>query len=253
MSNKIIPKVFAHRGAKTKAPENTMAAFTQALNENADGFETDIQFSADYVPLLWHDDNLKRLGLGELTIADFFEHELHDFDTRPLLAGFQESAPLLFFEPFLENFLNKIPLLLELKGIPQSELIKPSLRQFLEKLNKFSAPQQNYMISSFDFNLLKELHDLSPNHFFVGNIEDAHTVNNLEKLKRKMSFLKGVCFDQKLINAEVIKSAKEYGWLTLVYTCNSQAQIESAYNAGVDIIISDTPRKCKEILQNIAS
>ena len=37
----------AHRGARTIAPENTIPAFTKAMELGADGIELDVQLSAD--------------------------------------------------------------------------------------------------------------------------------------------------------------------------------------------------------------
>ena len=62
----------AHRGASSYAPENTLMAFYKGLELGANGIETDIQLSADGVPVLFHDDTLDRVTdrtgpLAELT------------------------------------------------------------------------------------------------------------------------------------------------------------------------------------------
>ena len=46
----------AHRGAKGYKPENTLAAFTTALEMKADGIELDIQLSTDGVLVVFHDE-----------------------------------------------------------------------------------------------------------------------------------------------------------------------------------------------------
>ena len=38
-------KVYAHRGASSACPENTMAAFRKAVELGADGIETDVQLT----------------------------------------------------------------------------------------------------------------------------------------------------------------------------------------------------------------
>ncbi|MBN2007380.1 MAG: glycerophosphodiester phosphodiesterase [Anaerolineae bacterium] len=48
------PLVFAHRGASHAAPENTLAAFQEALRLGADGIELDVHLSADGVPVVIH-------------------------------------------------------------------------------------------------------------------------------------------------------------------------------------------------------
>lgn len=54
------PRVIAHRGASTLAPENTLAAMRAAADLGVYGLETDISVSLDGVLLLMHDANLAR-------------------------------------------------------------------------------------------------------------------------------------------------------------------------------------------------
>jgi len=50
----------AHRGARSLAPENTMAALRRALETGADGWEIDAQMTRDGHLVLMHDDTLAR-------------------------------------------------------------------------------------------------------------------------------------------------------------------------------------------------
>jgi len=54
------PVLFAHRGASTVRPENTILAFQKALEYEVYGLETDVRISADGIPFLMHDSNLLR-------------------------------------------------------------------------------------------------------------------------------------------------------------------------------------------------
>src|SRR5919206_4427287 len=67
--------VIAHRGASGLAPENTMAAFRLAAALGADGFELDVQLSADGRPVVIHDARLNRTtdrvgAVASLTAAE---------------------------------------------------------------------------------------------------------------------------------------------------------------------------------------
>lgn len=69
------PRVLAHRGLATSAPENTLLAFREALAVGATHLETDVQASRDGVAVLSHDADLSRLtgrpvGIGSLTMAE---------------------------------------------------------------------------------------------------------------------------------------------------------------------------------------
>jgi glycerophosphoryl diester phosphodiesterase len=61
--------VIGHRGAAGLAPENTLAAFSKALEIGVDGVELDVQLSADGIAVVHHDFRLNpditRTALGE--------------------------------------------------------------------------------------------------------------------------------------------------------------------------------------------
>lgn len=65
--------VIGHRGGGHDAPENTIAAIREASKNRATGVELDLEFSADGVPILMHDDTVDRTtnGSGPLTQISF--------------------------------------------------------------------------------------------------------------------------------------------------------------------------------------
>ena len=71
---------YAHRGASSYAPENTMSAFYLGLRRGANGIETDVQRTKDGVLVLFHDDTLKRVTGQEGSIQDYTYEELQGFD-----------------------------------------------------------------------------------------------------------------------------------------------------------------------------
>lgn len=62
------PIAFAHRGARTEAPENSVAAFRRALGQGATGLETDAWLAGDGEVVLTHDravwHRLRRLAVN---------------------------------------------------------------------------------------------------------------------------------------------------------------------------------------------
>lgn len=56
------PITFGHRGARAYAPENTIAGFRLALDQQAGALETDAWLARDGVPVLVHDATIRRPG-----------------------------------------------------------------------------------------------------------------------------------------------------------------------------------------------
>jgi glycerophosphoryl diester phosphodiesterase len=69
-----VPITFAHRGARSFAPENTIEAFRTALDRGASGLESDVWLTADGVPVLVHDGVLGKVR--KRRIADLRRDEL---------------------------------------------------------------------------------------------------------------------------------------------------------------------------------
>src|SRR5438445_13092163 len=93
------PLLWAHRGASADAPENTLAAFSLALAQGADGVELDAQRCASGEVVVVHDESLTRTtGLGTL-VTDAPYSVIRTLDGRALTAA-----------PFRRH---RIPLLLE--------------------------------------------------------------------------------------------------------------------------------------------
>ncbi|PPL16965.1 glycerophosphodiester phosphodiesterase [Microterricola pindariensis] len=74
------PRVLAHRGLATGAPENTLLAFRNALAEGVDYLETDVHASRDGVAVICHDADLSRLASREVAVGELSFAELAAID-----------------------------------------------------------------------------------------------------------------------------------------------------------------------------
>ncbi|XP_008301473.1 glycerophosphodiester phosphodiesterase 1 [Stegastes partitus] len=72
--------VVAHRGGGHDAPENTMAAIREASKNGATGVELDLEFSADGVPILMHDDTVDRTTNGSGPLSQMTFSQLRKLD-----------------------------------------------------------------------------------------------------------------------------------------------------------------------------
>ncbi|MBI4676981.1 MAG: glycerophosphodiester phosphodiesterase family protein [Elusimicrobia bacterium] len=71
-------KLFAHRGARIMAPENTLAAIENAQAEGADGIELDVQLTADGQPFLFHDKTGERVAGTKAELRTLTWKEIRD-------------------------------------------------------------------------------------------------------------------------------------------------------------------------------
>lgn len=97
VSQNDFPLVVAHRGASADAPENTLAAFSAAIDAGADGLEFDVQLARDGVPVVIHDTDLRRTAGVDKRVADLTSAQLGRTDVGSWFApGFaDETVPTL--------------------------------------------------------------------------------------------------------------------------------------------------------------
>lgn len=74
------PYILGHRGASHDAPENTLRAFSLAMEQNADGIELDVQLTRDGGLIVYHDTHLKPETGRQGRIADLTTAELQALD-----------------------------------------------------------------------------------------------------------------------------------------------------------------------------
>ena len=74
------PSLCAHRGLSASLPENTVPAFAAALAAGADEIEFDIYQTADQVPVIVHDPDLRRVAGVDRRVEELAWHEIRALD-----------------------------------------------------------------------------------------------------------------------------------------------------------------------------
>jgi glycerophosphoryl diester phosphodiesterase len=153
------PLIFAHRGACSYAPENTLAAFHLALEQGADGIELDAKLSKDGVVVAIHDKTVDRTTDGSGKVSELTFSELQNLD-----AGIQ-FAPRFSREriPSLEQVLDTLGTKL-LINIELTSYASPgdALPEKVAELVKKAGAERNTIFSSFHPSILGRIRKLMP-------------------------------------------------------------------------------------------
>lgn len=215
----------AHRGLHDIAagvPENSRAAFRAAI---AAGYaiECDVRLSADGVPVVFHDADLKRLtgtegradGLSAAALAKL-----------PLL-GTAETPPL--FAEFLDLAGGKAPLLIEIKNYG-NEPAAPLCEAVWAKLKEYGG---DYAVQSFAPDVVAWFRDHAP-HVPRGQIAtDPADLKALDEAGRKALAAKleaghgapdFIAYDVKLLPAPLTDRARAAGKPVLTWTVRTEQQ-----------------------------
>ena len=235
-----LPLILGHRGASAYAPENTLAAFRQALARGADGFELDVTLSADEVPVVIHDDTVDRTTDGSGEVA------------RRTLAQLQQlnaGYPRRFGAKFAGE---QIPTLAEVfTALGQQAIINVELkqdpspgRQMAEKvvaLIHAHGMERRILLSSFYYDNLQRVRALAPS-LPLGVLYAPN-----EPLRILRAWLKPNVRPEahhpyhRMINTLTLPWYRWRGYRVNVWTVNKEADLRRMMRAGVDGIITDRP------------
>lgn len=228
--------IVAHRGAAALAPENTLAAFRIAIEQGADFIETDVQLTADGVPVLMHDTEVDRTtnGRGPLSAHTFEALRALDAGTwfSPEFAG--EPVPTL--DEFLQ-LLDPAPTraFVELKGEWPAERVGTVVEALRQRSLAYRV-----VLASFEHETLEAVRDQAPEYatILLTRQLDRRTVDYAIA-----SRFSAVCARGKLLaeHPEEIEMLGRAGIGAIAYTLNSPKQWKRASRLGIDFFVTDDP------------
>jgi glycerophosphoryl diester phosphodiesterase len=96
------PRVLAHRGGGTLAPENTLAGLREGMRRGYRAVEYDIMLARDGVPVVMHDPYLGRTVPGSGNVFDYDAFELATMDAGSWFARAFEGEPVPLFVEFAQ-------------------------------------------------------------------------------------------------------------------------------------------------------
>jgi glycerophosphoryl diester phosphodiesterase len=231
------PRIIAHRGAKHACPENTFAAFDQALREGADGIETDLRLTRDGVPVIFHDHTLRKLGHPRLRLSELTLVELRAFDFGGWFAPSFAGEPIPTLAEVLERYAGRIELCLELKTARNPATNAELVRQTVDRVLA-SGYSEHVRILCFDAGLLQLAHARAPELRYVLN---AFAELAALRAARQMPWLDAIDLDIRWLTPATGEKLRAGGRPLMSYTCNTAAHLRAAQAAGVHAIITNRP------------
>lgn len=230
--------VAGHRGDRAEAPENTMPAFAAALASGLEFVETDVQLTADGVPILMHDETVDRTTDGSGAVAELTAAQIRALDAGswygPEFAG--TRVPLL--DEFLDALAgSRQKALLELKEYWAPDDIRGVLDSIYLR-----GVQNRVVFASFNLSTIANLADTAaaiPRVIIRRDLPRDPV--GLARYYGAIAILTTpTSLDQ---DADAVTRMHEAGLGVLVYTLNSEKRWSAALAYGVDGIITDKPSK----------
>jgi glycerophosphoryl diester phosphodiesterase len=243
------PWVIAHRGASREAPENTLAAFDEALRQGCDAIECDVQLSRDGVPVVYHDRTLTRAGGGRRRVARLAVDELTRLDPGRRFDRCFEGEHIPTLEAVLERYARRTRLLVEIKTREGCARLERHLElaSAVADLVRNLRSEKLVALLCFDGDVLSHLERVAPSIPRVVNLKPPRRLS--PALRARLGSLAAVSADVRALTTAFGRDLQDAGCPLMVYTCNTTARVRRALGAGAMGVMSDRPRWLAGVLR----
>lgn len=228
--------IYAHRGASTTHPENTMPAFAAALRQGATGIELDVQLTRDGELVVFHDWSLKRIFGKPGHIRDYTLKEIRRWDA----GSWFDSRFAGVNVPTLDDVLAR--------AAAKSIMVNIELKNFLSFANGIERKvseaiarhkiEDKTVISTFNplsLELLREADCKSDTAFlYFGHLREAwryaceYNCTHLHPPAQE-------------VNESFLEACREHDLKVVPYQVNTLPEIKRIIGLGTDGIITSQP------------
>lgn len=221
--------LIGHRGGEYGV-ENTIDTIVFAGTNGADYVEMDVLLTKDNVPVVIHDNNLKRLGNIAENISDLTLEEIKKITIKS--GDYEDNIPSL--EELSKEVKGKTKLLLEFKthGKEKDSIVDRTV----EVLEKEEILEETIFHTS-EIRIIEEFNekheDLSMGYVFIGKIG---TFSARKMSKMPVDFISA---EQSLIDKRMIREVHKSKKAVFAWTINDDYKAERLLELGVDGIITD--------------
>ncbi|HEY3449178.1 MAG TPA: glycerophosphodiester phosphodiesterase family protein [Myxococcales bacterium] len=242
------PLVLGHRGASADAPENTVAAFKEAIRQGADGVELDVMRCGSGELVVCHDDWLDRLAGEHLRVAATPLSRLRTLDLGrrfgPRFAG--EKMPTL--HEALAALPSRAICNVELKCEPP--LRDHGLAWAVSRELRRADPGQELILSSFNPLSLARVR-LFAAHLPIGVLVDASQRVQLRLGAAVAMRASALHVPHRLCTRESVAGWHGWGLKVAAWTVDEPADLARCCAAGVDVLITNKPRETLDTLDGL--
>ena len=229
----------AHRGASAYAPENTMAAFRQAIEMDADYIELDVRLSKDGRLVVMHDAAVDRTTDGKGRVRDLTFGELRSLDAGGWFGERFRGEKVPSLEEVLDAFAGRIGLLIELKHPSGSPGIERKLAA-AHTSRGLERPAAGIIVQSFDTGSLKKMKTLLP-HVPVAVLVNRSRAVTTRDLLEYREYADAIHTRVTGLSRPLVDRIHSYGMSVMGWTVRNRRNVSALAAAGADGIMTDDP------------
>lgn len=238
------PRVCAHRGFNTIAPENSMPAFGAAVALGADEIEFDVRFTADGIPVSVHDNHLERVSDGTGIVEELTLAELEKFDFGKKVAEEFSGLRILKLEDIFKVFARQTIMNIHIKSVENEQFPREDMQKIVDIIRKYGCEKHVYFMGHP--NVMEAAIETAPEiRRCMGAGSDMAQLNIVEKA------IKWQCHKVQLFkpyyNQEMIDKAHANGILCNIFWSDDPAEARKMLEMGIDCILSNDYFRIRQV------
>ncbi|MBR7133479.1 MAG: hypothetical protein IKD04_08095 [Clostridia bacterium] len=229
------PRVCAHRGFSTVAPENSMPAFGAAVSLGAEEIEFDLWATKDGEIVSCHDDTLDRVSNGTGKIYDHTLAELEALDFGAKFSDKFAGLKIVRFEEILQKFAGRVIMNIHIKTLSDTYDVK-AMEKIVSLIRRYDCEKHVYFMISHD-GVIKQFMDYAPDiNMCVGHlgtraweIVDRAIEHGAQKVQ----------FYEQYVTKEMVEKAHAHGIKCNAFYADDIATAKHWFDLGVDTLLTN--------------
>ena len=240
----------AHRGGSCLAPENTLAAFRNALTLPIDAIELDVQMSHDGKLIVFHDNTVDRLTNGEGNILDLDFTTLRSLNAAAHFPGpWPETEQIPTLSEVLTLVKERARVYIEIKTSERDGVYGryPHIAEAVLRTVHIARMLNRVLIISSDWPMLLHIKSLEPRlqtgAIVSPDVWNPHAANAFATLTSQMRKFgcSWVNMDSRLFTEEIPTRIHEQDLKLGLWTVNTLTDMRRFASAHVDSLTTDRP------------
>ncbi len=239
------PRLCAHRGFNSIAPENSLPAFGAAVASGAEEIEFDLWETKDGEIVSVHDSHLDRVSDGTGAVWDYTLDELKKFDFGKGFGGAYKGLRILTFEKILKTFSCHTVMNIHIKSRNNVDpLPEEYLKKIIALIRAYDCEKYVYFMTGND-TVMRQLGELAPDLLRCvggGNDYDHVVERAIEMGCEKVQFVKGHFTKEK------IDLAHAHGIRCNVFWSDEPEEAARYLDMGMDVILTNDYQRMADAL-----
>ena len=245
---RVVPLIVAHRGSSALAPENTLAAFRQALQDGADAIELDVRLTCDNEVVVIHDAQLHRTTNGRGRVEDHSLAELKRLNAGRWFHPSYDKERISTLADVFELVRGRIGMNIELKSDRKPKHHYDLVDRCVQIIRQYRA-QSYVLISSFHHHFIKHFKKQHPD-IPGGLLVRPFTLEKLKTVSLAMSLhVEYIIYSGTSLRKSTVTRAHDRHLFVGEYTVNTRRRALRSLRYKVDAIITDDPSRTRNILE----